>query len=101
MAKGKAARTECVAQSIGGRNNSATSFWDRILTVEETASLIGVRISELKDAIARGERRTTTRKSAMTLMSSLEAYLGLGVLHYPAVIAVKIRMFKPCFKEMY
>lgn len=50
MAKGKAARTECVAQSIGGRNNSATSFWDRILTVEETATLIGVRISELKDA---------------------------------------------------
>lgn len=38
MAKGKAARTECVAQSIGGRNNSATSFWDRILTVEETAT---------------------------------------------------------------
>ncbi|SQC36752.1 Uncharacterised protein [Klebsiella pneumoniae] len=51
MAKGKAARTECVAQSIGGRNNSATSFWDRILTVEETATLIGVRISELKDAV--------------------------------------------------
>ena len=51
MAKGKAARTECVAQSIGGRNNSATSFWDRILTVEETATLIGVRISELKDSV--------------------------------------------------
>ncbi|ETS32078.1 hypothetical protein PTE_01836 [Photorhabdus khanii NC19] len=26
MAKGKAARTEFVAQSIGGRNNQATSY---------------------------------------------------------------------------
>lgn len=34
MAKGKTARTEFVAQSIGGRNNSATSFLDRVLTVE-------------------------------------------------------------------
>lgn len=44
-------RTENARSYIGGKSATATSYWDRTLTVSEVALLLNMRISVLKKAV--------------------------------------------------
>lgn len=44
-------RTERAYSALGGARRSATDFWDRIITIDELAALLQVRVSEIRTAV--------------------------------------------------
>lgn len=44
-------RTERAYSALGGTRKNATDFWDRVITIEELAALLQVRVSDIRNAV--------------------------------------------------
>jgi hypothetical protein len=51
MAKDTSTKSCAVPGSVGWHNSQATSYWDRMLSIEVVARVLGVRITDLKHAV--------------------------------------------------
>ncbi|MCP8687201.1 hypothetical protein [Marinobacterium sedimentorum] len=51
MTQDTSSKSWAVPGSVGWHNSQATSYWDRMLSIEEVACVLGVRITDLKHAV--------------------------------------------------